>query len=449
MITTEDIFDEYNSSATDAARHIVGSNSTCGAFMVDPGFNIRSMMKPTIRSYTPSGSSSSVISCILVNASDTDRWPVKLGSSTMSYFPVVESRRLVPDWAKIRGEPLDAELLSSAKFDPKDMNNPVVWLCPLMAIFGYGHPYLDNKDLFDRGVQEQLGADYRPVYQSWSRTLALLLDKGYWRDCLDVYYAIKEAGSEAMLKYLGANHVHVTIHTSEPTIDMIPMSQTSHPRDFEVVCNATGPLKQDQVIQAPTLATTTIVSATDRREEAVLGLGQRVLRGISIKGRYERLTRTLVDIGFATESDAFDDILKLKVKDERVAGLKMLFDSNNSIRNDDNKYNQLVQCRDMADHDPLLVLSIITGAFLATPLTDLSKASSQLCAMQFLALGKEKIKALRAEIQKCRMQESVGEVDSNRAKKRVSFQTAELITELAQVTSLNANLFSAWQAMYR
>jgi hypothetical protein len=87
-----------------------------------------------------------------------------------------------------------------------------------------------------------------------------------------------------MLKYLGADHVHVTIHTSEPTIAMIPMSQTSHPRDFEVVCNATGPLKQDQVIQAPTLATTTIVSATDQREEAVLGLGQRVLRGISIKG---------------------------------------------------------------------------------------------------------------------------------------------------------------------
>jgi hypothetical protein len=59
----------------------------------------------------------------------------------------------------------------------------------------------------------------------------------------------------------------------------------------------------------------------------------------------------------------------------------MLFDSNNSIRNDNNKYNQLVQCRDMADHDPLLVLSIITGAFSATPLTDLSEASSQLCAM--------------------------------------------------------------------
>ena len=47
------------------------------------------------------------------------------------------------------------------------------------------------------------------------------------------------------------------------------------------------------------------------------------------------------------------------------------------------------------------------------------------------------------------MQESVDEVDSNRAKKRVSFQTAELITELAQVISLTANLLSAWQAMYR
>ena len=103
----------------------------------------------------------------------------------------------------------------------------------------------------------------------------------------------------------------------------------------------------------------------------------------------------------------------------------------------------------MANHDPLLILSIITGAFSATPLSNLSEASSQLSAMQFLALGKEKIKALKSEIQRCRMQESVGEVDLNRSKKRVSFQIAELITELVQVVSLSANLLSAWQAMYR
>jgi len=146
IITNEDIFGKYTTALTDAAHQIVDSNSTCGAFMVDPGFNIRSMMKSTIRTFAPLGSSSSLaISCMLVNASDTDRWPVKLGSSTMSYFPVVESRRLVPDWAKIRGNPLDSDIITSAKFDAKDMNNPVVWLCPLMAIFGFGHPYLDNK----------------------------------------------------------------------------------------------------------------------------------------------------------------------------------------------------------------------------------------------------------------------------------------------------------------
>ena len=47
------------------------------------------------------------------------------------------------------------------------------------------------------------------------------------------------------------------------------------------------------------------------------------------------------------------------------------------------------------------------------------------------------------------MQESVGEVDLNQSKKRVSFQIAELITELTQVTSLSTNLLSVWQAIYR
>jgi len=205
----------------------------------------------------------------------------------MSYFPVVESRRSVPAWAQIRGEPLDSEILVNAKFDAKDMNNPVVWMCPLMAIFGYGYPYLDNKDLFDRGVQEQLGADYRPVYASWAKVLALLLTKGYWRDCLDVYYAIKDAGTGALDKFLGPNHINVTVHTTKPTIAMIPMSKTSHPREFDLVCVAAGPLKPDQIVQAPTLSVPTIVSAINRRKEAVLGLGHRVLRGISIHGRYD------------------------------------------------------------------------------------------------------------------------------------------------------------------
>mmetsp|Transcript_24801 Transcript_24801/g.51888 ORF Transcript_24801/g.51888 Transcript_24801/m.51888 type:complete len:227 (+) Transcript_24801:365-1045(+) len=207
-----------------------------------------------------------------------------------------------------------------------------------------------------------------------------------------------------MLKFLGADHVHVTVHTSEPTIVMIPMSQTSYLRDFEAVCAAAGPLKSDPAIQSPSMTIPTIVNAINQREEAVLGLGHRVLCGISIKGRYDQLTRTLADLGFAAESDAFDDILKLKVKDERVAGLKMLFDSNTSIRNNGNKYNQLVQCRDMADHDPLLILFIITGAFLATSLSDLSKASFQLSAMQFLALGKEKsrLSRQRSNVVACR-----------------------------------------------
>ena len=36
-----------------------------------------------------------------------------------------------------------------------------------MAIFGYRQLYINNKDLFDRGVQEHLAADYRPVYTSY------------------------------------------------------------------------------------------------------------------------------------------------------------------------------------------------------------------------------------------------------------------------------------------
>ena len=151
----------------------------------------------------------------------------------------------------------------------------------------HGHLWLrtlDNKDLFDRGVQEQLGVDYMPVYKSWAKTLALLLEKGYWCNHIDVYYAIKEAGTKSMAKFLGPGHNNLTIHTAEPTITMIPMSKRSHPRNFDLVYGVVGPLKLDQPIQAPALTVPTIVNTVDRGEEAVLVLDHRVLCGIIIRG---------------------------------------------------------------------------------------------------------------------------------------------------------------------
>ena len=98
----------------------------------------------------------------------------------------------------------------------------------------------------------------------------------YWCNCLNVYYTVKEEGTKAITKFFGQLYDDIVIHVIKPTLPIIPMLRTSYPRDFNNVCKAIGPQKDAPQI-SPVQAMSSIISTTDRIEEAILGLGHRTM----------------------------------------------------------------------------------------------------------------------------------------------------------------------------
>jgi len=56
------------------------------------------------------------------------------------------------------------------------------------------------------------------------------------------------------------------------------------------------------------------------------------------------------------------------IKAERTYDVKRLFDSANALRSEATKYNQLVKLRNMPDHDPSMVMALLTGQLSRTPI---------------------------------------------------------------------------------
>ena len=72
--------------------------------------------------------------------------------------------------------------------------------------------------------------------------------------------------------------------------------------------------------------------------------------GVSIQGIFNKDTRKITGVGFETETQEYLNVLSAATKDDRAHALKMLLDSNNSIKTDATKYNNFVKARNMSDH---------------------------------------------------------------------------------------------------
>ena len=103
----------------------------------------------------------------------------------------------------------------------------------------------------------------------------------------------------------------------------------------------------------------------------------------------------------------------------------------------------LVMSRDYDNLDPLVPTAIITGIYAKTEIKDLKSASTQFTLIHFRAMGNETAIALHKERLAYQIEDTVGKTEANISKKRTTFSTTEMFTDLDSVVSYLANVISA------
>ena len=443
----------FATSSRVGMTHLLDSRSVAGVCLVDALCKLRFMMRPVVNmAFT---TDPPALASVVLNASNSHLVPVMVGPQALNYVLLIDSRRNVPTWA-ISGRELTTDVMEGASFDSTGYVNPTLFAIPMVCPFSFGLPYADSQDLFDRGIQEQLAEDYGEIVGAWAVCMAGALKDKMWVSVLEVYAVAKQR--DLLDRFLGDRTAEILpfIHEGEPILSMVPLSESAHSSEVAALKHLLGPLAAPVPGVAVTAAaslpaspsTICVVSSEERQDEAVMKMGQRRLLLISLVATFDADAVTLTNPKFPTPMQAYIDVLAEKSKAERVQALKMLLDTANSLRNEDNKYNQLVTRRDCADHDVLIILAFLTGSFAMTPMQDLDKQSSSFSLMNFLPLGKERVNALRGERLAHEMERIIGECDANRTKKRTQFSEIGLITSLDQVMSMVANALSAWQALF-
>lgn len=453
----------YAASSHSAAIYLLDSRAVAGALLVDPMLKVRVVVRPCVTmAPLPAGSvptATPTVASITFNSSDTHLAPVMGGPMALGHVVLVASRRSVPDWA-IKGYPLEQELLDAAGFDSTGMVNPTLFAVPLLCPFTYGRPLLDNWDLADSDVHEQLELDLGAPAKQWAECMALALVEEKWSSYLDVYQAAKARAQ--LPRFLGERFPDIETHicTTEPILSMLPITEGSHPVEFAAFLALLGGIVAPvpAVVPAPVVAPVapstgvpgviTVVTASDKADEAAMQLGQLRLMLISLVARFDIEADKLVGPSFPVPAYAYTQVLAEKSKEERSQGMKMLLDTANSLRDEDNKYNQLVLCSDFSDHDILVVLAFLTGSFSKTPTQDFKTTTSSFSILHFLPLGKERVAALRSERHAHEMERSLGEAEANRSKKRAHFADINIFVTFDQLKSMIANALSAWQALF-
>ena len=142
---------------------------------------------------------------------------------------------------------------------------------------------------------------------------------------------------------------------------MILVSPTCHPAFYYIEMKHTLCDFVAAPAPAPASAAPTINTHEDRHEDAILSAGNHLLKGVSISRTYNKDTHNITVVGFAAEAQEYLNMLAASTNDEHIHGLKMLLDSNNSIKTDATKYNNLVKARNVPDDDSLVAMAFITS----------------------------------------------------------------------------------------
>jgi len=98
--------------------------------------------------------------------------------------------------------------------------------------------------------------------------------------------------------------------------------------------------------------------------------------------------------------------------------------------------------------DPLVPTAIITGIYAKTEINDMKSTSTQFTLIHFRATGKETAIALHKERSAYQLEDAVGKTEANKSKKRTTFSSTEMFTDLDSIVSYLANVISALQCMF-
>jgi len=108
----------------------------------------------------------------------------------------------------------------------------------------------------------------------------------------------------------------------------------------------------------------------------------------------------------------------------------------------------LIKSRDYDNVDPLVPTAIITGIYAKTEIKDMKSTSTQFTLIHFRATGKETAIALHKERSAYQLEDAVGKTEANKSKKRTTFSSTEMFTDLDSIVSYLANVISALQCMF-
>ena len=92
---------------------------------------------------------------------------------------------------------------------------------------------------------------------------------------------------------------------------------------------------------------------------------------------------------------ATKDAMNEPTKNERVATVKHLFDSANSLKSAATTHNTLFSFRSMTNYDVSMIARLLMDAVSKTPINSLEELSADMCSIHWLAFEKNREKSLR------------------------------------------------------
>jgi hypothetical protein len=231
---------------------------------------------------------------------------------------------------------------------------------------------------------------------------------------------------------------------------VVSCTSSSHPDNYRTLLSHLGGAANAAAIlpPAPVLQQVIITSSEETKEKKNIAVGYHTLLTIMICAKYDPDSDVLSDLKFPAPTEAFKRVSKLATKDERVRALKNILDTNNALRVAGLEHNMLIMSRDYNDVDPLVPTAIITGIYAKTEIKDMKSTSTQFTLIHFRATGKETAIALCKERSAYQLEDAVGETEVNKSKKRTTFSSTEMFTDLDSVVSYFANVISALQCMF-
>ena len=442
-VVAADVFASFTEHTHNSRLLLLNGVKVCGVWYIDSMNALRSGYGPSVMMDDvghPYG--------LLLSASNTECVGVILSGSAFGWIPVLAPRREKPHWAvSASSGTVDAALLTEAGIDPLPAvsTNLSLFLVPTICPFTFKLPTFDN--LGPEDMSELAEAHGNDVVE-WAQ---LMLGYGAQGENAIALYNYLDANHQ-LARHLGARADDLSPHTNKhgPCLSVVPCTSNSHPDDYRTLLSRLGGAATIAATPppAPVPQQIIITSNEETKEKNTMAVGYHTLLNIMTCAKYDPDSDALTDIKFPEPTDAFKRLFELTTKDERVRSLKNMLDTNNSMRPPGSEHNMLIMSRDYDDVDILIPTAIITGIYAKTEIKDMKSASTQFTLIHFRATGKDTAIALRKERSAYQLEDAVGETEANKSKKRTTFSSTEIFTDLDSVASFLANVISAFQAMF-